>query len=330
MNKPVLVLLVVVVAAVVAAAIVYQHNNAGPQHKLAYANLFRDAGALVDPARTGPAWPDEDVMDKLRAQWSSLGAADSTLLDKLSQRWIYAESAGPYRLTNVSQIRSLPIQDRLRLGEILVAHPDWRLGTMRLYPAAAAVLTSSEKSVLLYLARGGAGKAWSVPQIADAVALSEKEVTEAVGNLATVSWLNTTPPGPDGGEPLYSLADPSVADGGALFYVSIRPAHGEADDVVSLATAFRRNQDDLLNDLVRLSGPCTQTGRGVRIEIDEGKLKSGRPARAVAVEGSTPGAGNGLFSSPAALQNWRAAHTDTTGLTGTTIPDLYHRILAGT
>jgi hypothetical protein len=299
----------------------------GRGHELQYADLFHEACGPVSPDSLGAAWPEDAVLAAIRAEWKSLGFRDSTICEELVRNWIYPAGNRPVRLTNVSLTptgRDLALVDRLKFGRALMRHPQWRMGSMRFFPVAAAVLSSTEKLILSQVTYRGA-EPWTSRRLVGVLELPAADVDHALDELTSVGWLRGDGP-PDSVS--YTPADPALAASGALQFIRLTPAPGRGADYVSLTAAFH-DTDALTRGRVSLWGPCAGTGRIVRIELLEGRLRRGRPGSAWAAEIDPPGLSSGLFASERAFTTWRGRHENATVGVNSTVVDFYHRTLEG-
>jgi len=324
---PVMKKLIPVLLLVVAAAVLFlvPRGDRDGRPEILFSGLLEDAAHRPDPGVLGPAWPTEEAMETLQEEWRELDPADSAVFAQLTSDWIYRESVGPNRITNVTQIRAgrdLVLEDRLRLAQLLAEHPGWRLGSMRHYPAVTPFLTADEKSVLLALARGGSAEPRTAARVAAGSGMSPPLAVATLDGLASVGWVV----GADSAG--YVLADPRMADGGALNFLTFSPNQGRAFDVVSIEAALRHHADAFRNGRVKLIGNCVQTGRPVLIDVVAGRLSAGRPGAAVAVTAKPEGSTTGVFASRRALQTWKELHPGVETSDGLAVPAFFHDMMA--
>ena len=327
MRNILLTALAVVLVVVLLVVLLLPHGKKGGPPSMQFAALYQEACGPVSPDSLGAPWPDDDLLRAIRDEWHALGFRDSTIFEELAREWIYAASRTPTRLTNVAQTptgRNLPFADRLVLGEQLLRHPRWRLGTIRWFPALAAVLSSTEKGVLASLAshdpRGETAR-----EVAADLALPPDEVTGALTDLASVGWALTQG---TGDSTVYRLADPAIRNGNALQFVH-RSATGDRDrDFVSVDAAFADTRT-LTEGTVTLWGPCVETGAIVRMFLVEGKLRRGRPGNAWAAVIQPPGLSDGLFASDRAFTAWRERHPEARVTFSGSVVALYRRMVQG-
>ena len=320
------------VFAVVLLAILFARKprteTPGAQAPMQSTALYREAAGFVSPDSLGPAWPGEDVLRAVRDEWRALGFRDSMICEELTRAALYPEGGEPLVVPNVTQTptgSSVELAERLRLGERLLAHPRWRMGSLRHYPVLAAALSSTEKSVLAFLSAPNR-KPTKLDSLAVAVDLPREEVAPVLTALRSVGWVRADT-GAD--STLYTIADPSIAKGGALQFVTVVPDVGRPVDLVSIQAAFTRTSPTLFTNRVALRGPCAATGRTVVIEVGAGKLFRGRPGNAWAVEIHPPGRSSGLFVSQRAFERWRTEHPEVqVGAQGTVL-DLYESARSG-
>ncbi|NNF06863.1 MAG: hypothetical protein HKN21_08885 [Candidatus Eisenbacteria bacterium] len=323
-------LLILVLVAIVALGVFFFRGGESPlslSDGPEFATIFSDAKIPGSSRQAGPSYPSQEQMDNLRAEWHSLAPADSTLLDALTQEWIYTSSAGPNRLTNITQIslgKDLSLKERLKFGEVLAKHPEWCLGSMSHFPAIAAVLNGTEKSVLQYLAKNDGG--FNYNQLGSALDLSEEELTKAVDAFVELRWISkdeTVDP------PTFDVVDADIANGGGLCYLTFSPMEGRTYDVVSLESALRNNAKSFKGDGVDLMGNCAETGIPIKFSVRSGRLRTGKPGKAFAVATETTGATNGVFSSKQAFETWKSKHAGVTTTHESTVPAFFNRLMAG-
>jgi hypothetical protein len=287
-----------------------------------FTDLYHEAAGFVSPDGFGPAQPDETVLGAVRGEWRELGSRDSTICEELTRAAMYSEGEDPLVVPTVSRTNAgsgVELTERLRFGERMLAHPRWRMGSLRHFPVLAAALSSTEKSVLAYLS-GPNRKPTRLDSLAVAVDLPTQEVAPVLAALQSVGWVRTDT-GTD--STLYTIVDPSIAKGGALQFVTVTPSSGRAVDLASVQAAFTRTAPALFTNRVALRGPCAATGRTVVIEVGAGKLFRGRPGNAWAAEIHPPGRSSGLFVSQRAFERWRAEHPEVQVGAQSTVLDLY-------
>ena len=290
--------------------------------EVSHQGVFEDAFKPADLGKTGPAWPDDPTINALRSAWSALGPADSTRMEHLVLQWIYPEGQTPNRITNLAQVdtgQDLTIEERLAFGNHLVEHPEWRVGTARHYPAAAAVLTSSEKRILELLKDG---KVHTPLTIQRDLGLSSESVNTHLDGLVRVGWVVSDPEK----ELQVSIADPQVCAGGAMQFVQMETSKGEVLDLACVMTALVKYRDTLNTTRVSLTGACAQTGKPIKVSIVAGRLRTGKPGGAVAAEVKTFGLTSGLFASDEAFETWKEANPDVS-IAGARVPGFFRQFL---
>ncbi len=262
------------------------------------------------------------MLRAVRGEWQALGSRDSMICEELTRAAIYPENGEPLVVPNVSQTAagsSVDLAERLRFGERMLAHPRWRMGSLRHFPVLAATLSSTEKSLLAYLS-GPNRRPTKLDSLAVAVDLPREEVAPVLAALQSVGWVRA---GVGADSTIYTIVDPSIAKGAALQFVRVVPGAGKPVDLASIRATFTRTAPTLFENRVALRGPCAATGRTVVIEVGAGKLFRGRPGNAWAAEILPPGRSSGLFVSQRAFERWRAEHPEAqVGAQGTVL-DLY-------
>ncbi len=325
MKRLLIGLLAGIVVIVVLVLVLRPHGKGLRHGHMQFTDLYHEASGPVSPDSLGAPWPDDRALAAIRADWHALGFRDSMICEELAREWIYPAGQSPERLPNVAQTptgRNLGIFDRLDLGEKFLAHPDWRMGSMRHVPVLAGMLTSDEKSVLAFLA-GGDTAAVSEPALARNLGLALPAVKAAVAALDSVGWLTVAGAADSS---LYNVVDPGIGRGGALQYVRFAPEGGRAVDMVSVEAAFRRVPPMEMQS-VDFRGPCARTGRSISMEIDGGRLTRGRPGNAWAAVISPPGLSDGLFASERAFEAWKGNHPQAQIAFSGTLPAVYHQVL---
>ncbi len=303
--------LVILALILLAVFLARRSRESAPPHRVAMQSpdLYREAAGPVSPDSLGPAWPGEETLRALRAEWHALGSRDSTICEELTRAGAYSEGSAPLVLPCVPRMpagRGLDLAERLRLGEGFLTHPRWRTGALRHYPVLAGMLSTTEKSALAYLS-GPNRKPTTLDSLATGLDLPVAEVRPAVAALESVGWLRR---GAGADSALYAIVDPSIARGGALQYVTVTPAQGAPVDLVTIQAAFTRTAPTLYEDRVVLRGPCAATGRVVAAELGQGRLFRGRPGNAWVAEIQPLGRSSGLFVSQRALDRWLEQHPE--------------------
>ncbi len=319
-----------VVILIVVLVLVLRPRGKGPEHvELLYPGLFQEAATGVSPDSLGPAWPEDPFIEGVRGEWRTLGFRDSTVCEEMLREWMYPGGRSPVRLVNVNQSatgRGIGLRERMDLGVKFLAHPGWRMGSMRYYPCAAAVLNSTEKSVLAFLA-GPPARTFTANMMAGRLGLPGEAVRDAASGLAGIGWLTASG---QGDSTAYTVNDPAIAGSPALQYLGYRPARGRSFDLVSIDAAFTALGSALREDQVTLEGPDVSTGRMIQMDLVAGRLRRGRPGSAWSAVVAPPGVTNGLFVNERAFEAWKAAHPGEEIAFSGNLVSLYHRLVEGT